>query len=136
MNDDTAKHVLEYRVATLEGAVVEIKSAVKSIDSSLQTLAKLEVHHTETRDGMARAFSELTDHETRVRAIEAEMPTMKMIRNWVVAGVVGVVSMMGAAIVTLMIKMPTIQTMQAPETELQIIKTPVYRASSDNRFNQ
>lgn len=134
MSDETQNMVLEYRVATLEGAVVEIKSAVKSIDSSLQTLAKLEVHHTETRDGMARAFAELTDHETRVRAIEAEMPTMKMIRNWVVAGVVGVVSMMGAALVTLMIKMPS--SALSPEVEPQVIQTPVYRASSNNRINQ
>jgi chromosome segregation ATPase len=134
MSEETPNKVLEYRVATLEGAVVEIKSAVKSIDSSLQTLAKLEVHHTETRDSMARAFMELTDHETRVRAIEAEMPTMKMIRNWVVAGVVGVVSMMGAALVTLMIKMPS--SALSPEVEPQVIQTPVYRASSNNRFNQ
>lgn len=133
MSDETPNMVLEYRVASLEGAVVEIKSAVKSIDSSLQTLAKLEVHHTETRDGMARAFSELTDHETRVRAIEAEMPTMKMIRNWVVAGVVGVVSMMGAALVTLMIKMPIIQSAPAPEP--QVIQAPAYQAVPDHRIN-
>lgn len=97
------QQVLEFRVATLEGAVMEIKTAVRSIDTSLQTLARLEAHHSETRDALSRAFADIGDHENRLRDIEAEMPTMRMIRNWVVAGVLGVVSMTGAALIGLVV---------------------------------
>lgn len=96
--------VLEYRVNALEAVVGEVKNAVKSIDTSLQTLASLEVHHAETRDGLERAFSEIGDHENRVRAIESEMPTIKLIRNWVVGGVLACVSMVGAATINLVLK--------------------------------
>ena len=96
--------ILEYRVASLEAVVREVKDAVKSIDTSLQTLARLEVHHAETRDGLARAFAEIQDHETRVRVIEGEMPTVKLIRNWVIGGVISSVGMIGAAVIHLVVK--------------------------------
>lgn len=101
MADDQT--VLEYRVASLEAVVREVKDAVKSIDTSLQTLARLEAKHAETRDGLERAFNEIADHETRVRVIETEMPTTKLIRGWVIAGVVGVLGMMGVAMIKLVV---------------------------------
>lgn len=97
MADDQT--VLEYRVASLEAVVREVKDAVKSIDISLQTLARLEARHAETREGLERSFAELHDHETRIRNIESEMPTVKLIRNWVITGVVGGISIVGSAIV-------------------------------------
>lgn len=98
-----ADSVMEYRISSLEGSVNEIKSAVKSIDASLQVLSRLEQRHAETRDGLERAFSELSDHETRVRLIETEIPTTKLIRGWVIAGVIGGVGMMGIAMLKLVL---------------------------------
>lgn len=83
--------VLEFRVGALEGAVGEIKQAVKSIDQSLQSLARLETRHAETRDGLSRAFTDIEDHETRLRAVESEMPTMKLTRSWILRAVVVIV---------------------------------------------
>jgi len=95
--------VMEYRLSALESSVGEIRSAVKSIDASLQILSRLEQRHAETRDGLERAFSELADHETRVRVIEAEQPTTKLIKGWVIGGIVGGLSMMGIALVKLVV---------------------------------
>lgn len=97
------RSVTDLRIENLEEAVGEIKQAVRSIDTSLQTLARLEVHHAETRDSITRAFAEINDHETRMRVLEEDAPTMRMIRTWVLAGVVGVVAMVGTAIVGLVI---------------------------------
>lgn len=91
--------VLEHRVNTLESSVNEIKQAVKSIDGSLQVLARLEAHHAETRDGLGRAFGEIKDHEKRLRVIEGEMPTMKLARGWAIAGVVAIVALVGLTLV-------------------------------------
>lgn len=90
-----AESVTEYRITALEGSVNEIRSAVKSIDASLQVLARLEQRHAETRDGLERAFEELKDHEVRVRDIEAEMPTTKLVRGWVITAVVGTLGIVG-----------------------------------------
>lgn len=96
--------VLEFRVNTLEATVNEIRAAIKSIDISLQTLARIEQHHQDTRDGLERAFGEIADHETRMRVIETEMPTMKLVRGWVVAGAIALIGLMGVSIVNLVLK--------------------------------
>lgn len=104
-------NVLEFRVSVLEGAVGEIKTAVKSIDTSLKTLTTLEVHHSQTRDAVGRAFSEIKrledgdikDHEDRLRGIEADLPTMRLVRNWVITGVLGCTSLVGVAVAGMVI---------------------------------
>lgn len=74
--------VHEFRLNALEESVAEIRAAVKSIDSSLQTLARLEERHQETRDGMQRMFATLEAHDERLKAVELEMPLMKLLRMW------------------------------------------------------
>lgn len=93
MGQEAPHTVLEYRISTLETAFLEMRTAVKSIDGSLQSLARLELRHAETRDGLARAFASLEKLENRLRTIETEMPTMKLIRNWVVGGVISGLSL-------------------------------------------
>jgi len=92
------KDQLESRVDFLEKTVHEVRDAVRSIDGSLKELVRLEVAHAETRNGLTRAFLEINDHEERLRKIEAEMPTMRMARGWVVSGVIGLVALLGLAV--------------------------------------
>jgi hypothetical protein len=99
-----ADDLQDFRISSLETTVSEVKDAVKSIDQSLKTLASLEVRHSETRDALARAFTKMQDHEDRLRVIEVEMPTIKLIRNWVAAGVISCVGMVGAAVIHLLLK--------------------------------
>lgn len=95
--------VLEFRVSSLEKVVGEVSSAVKSIDASLKTLTSLEIHHNQTRESVGRAFADIEDHETRLRKVEDDMPTMRLVRNWVIAGVIGCTSMVGVAMAGLVI---------------------------------
>lgn len=95
--------ILEFRVSNLETMVSEIRSAVKGIDGSLKILAALEARHAQTSDAVARAFNEIKDHETRLRTAESDLPTMRLVRNWVIAGVIGCVSMVGVATASLVI---------------------------------
>ena len=96
MANDT---VIEFRIASLEGSVGEIKTAVKSIDNSLQTLARLEVHHAETRETLSRAFREVEDQERRLRALESEGPVAKLVIRWVIGAVIGIVALVGVALI-------------------------------------
>lgn len=102
--DNQAPHtVLDFRVTNLEKVVERVSKAVESIDESLKTLTRLDVKHDETSKGLNRAFLEIDDHEKRIRNIEEEMPTTKLIRGWVIAGVVGVLGMMGVAMIKMVV---------------------------------
>jgi hypothetical protein len=52
-------------------------------------------------DQLEKTFEEF---ERRVLAIEVELPTMKLIRNWVIAGAFGVLSLVGVAVVALVLR--------------------------------
>lgn len=86
--------VLENRVSNLEHVVSEVSTAVKSIDDSLKTLTRLDIKHDNTAEGLGRAFIMLTDHETRLRSIESEMPTLKLAKGWIIGGVIGMVTLL------------------------------------------
>lgn len=90
--------VLEFRVSNLENAVLKIERAVESIDSSLKVLAQLEAHHAATREDLVRFARVTDDHETRLRKIEEEMPTVKIVNRWIMTGVVGIVGTVALAL--------------------------------------
>lgn len=101
--------VLNQRVNSLEDDCTDIKDTVKSIDKSLSALVKLEAHHSSTREGLDRAFRSLASLdktattaikaiEERVRVIELELETLKMVRGWIIAGVIGVAGLAGTAV--------------------------------------
>jgi len=92
--------VIECRLGTLEASVTEIKSAVSSIDKSLQKLTSLEERHQETRDALNRAFTQIEDHEVRIRHVEKEAPVTKLVRNWIIAGITGLIGMVALVLVS------------------------------------
>jgi len=75
-----------------------IESTLKTVSENLVTLAQLEQKHLETKESLARAFNSMSDLNSRMREVEAELPTLKLIRGWVIAGVISIVSMLGVAI--------------------------------------
>jgi hypothetical protein len=75
-----------------------IESTLKTVSENLVTLAQLEQKHLETKESLARAFNSMSDLNSRMREVEAELPTLKLIRGWVIAGVIGIVSLLGVAI--------------------------------------
>lgn len=99
-----SEEVLEHRVTRIETDVTEIKNAVKSIAESLRTLALLEMHHVETRDGLHRAFTEIEKIERRIRDIEINMPTLKLTSGWVIAGLLAAAGALGAGVVTIILR--------------------------------
>lgn len=75
-----------------------IENTLKAISENLERLAALEQKHLETREAVGRAFDAIDKIDERVRSVEFEMPTLKLIRKWVVTGVLGIVSMLGVAL--------------------------------------
>lgn len=102
--ENQATAVLDIRVTNLERIVERVSTAVESIDESLKTLTKLDVRHEETAKAVERAFDVARDHETRVRLIEVEMPTLKLVRKWALSGMAAFAGALCLAILALVLK--------------------------------
>lgn len=94
---------IEERVGVVEYAVGEIKESVNKIASAVETLARVEVKHEETREAMSRAFRTLDSHEQRITAVEAALPPLKEARGWAVRGLLAIVGMVGIALLGLVL---------------------------------
>lgn len=102
--------VTEFRINSLESAVGKIADAVQEIAQNTTQIAQLEVRHSETRDGLTRAFGEIeklqkkdTDADTRLKAIEVEMPGLKETRGWVTRAMLAIIAVVGLAVVALVV---------------------------------
>lgn len=85
--------LLGYRVGQVESQQAEMRSAIKSIDANLHVLADVQ-----------RRLSSLGDAELRLRAIELELPTLKLTRKWVLAIVTMMGGTVGAAMLALVVR--------------------------------
>lgn len=90
------EEVIGYRVGKLE-------TAIETIAESLQTLTRLEIHHSETRESLERAFKAIEENrkayelscdkvDQRLRGVELQMPILKMTSRWIIGGTISIVS--------------------------------------------
>lgn len=95
--------LIEYRLSQME-------SAVRALVAQNTQIIALEQRHLETREALDRAFKAIKDNDTkqqaasqavdtRVRSIEAEMQSLRMVRGWVITGVLAVVAASGTVVV-------------------------------------
>lgn len=97
--------LLSDRMDRMEKTQERLAEAVEKQAAVVEKVAVLLAKHEEHRDAISRAFDEIEadraacserfrDHETRLRVVEEDMPTMRLTRNWVigftVAGASGV----------------------------------------------
>lgn len=91
MAEEGSDQLTQYRLEMIE-------KTLKAISDNLTKLAALEQKHIETREAVGRAFDALEEHDTRIRAVEIEMPTLKLSRKWVFAGVLGIIGLLGVTL--------------------------------------
>ena len=84
---DQNTEVIITRLSALSGDVSELKDALRDIATAITRLALVEERQTQTNGAMARAFNQLDKIESRVSAIEKEMPTYRQSSSWVASAV-------------------------------------------------
>ncbi len=89
--DNHSDDLTQYRLGMIE-------KTLQAISDNLVQLATLEQKHIETREALGRAFEHIDDHDERLRTIETEMPMLKLVKGWVITGVIGIVGLLGTSI--------------------------------------
>ncbi len=97
MHNEPGTGGMEHRVTSLETSVERIDRAVERISDSIERISNAISVQRVNSDSIARSWRAVEDHEQRLRAVESDMPTLRLIRNWVVAGVVGTLALVGVA---------------------------------------
>lgn len=75
-----------------------IEKTLESLADNIKALTTLEQKHLETRESINRSFKAIEAIEARTRAIEVEMPTLKLVRGWVITGILGILGLLGVAL--------------------------------------
>jgi hypothetical protein len=73
------------------------------IEDAIVMLARLEVHQAETRNDVAEIRNMMTEQDKRLRSIEVAFPALVEARGYMVKAVIGLCSMVGAAVVGLVL---------------------------------
>jgi hypothetical protein len=86
--------ITRYRLKTIE-------HTLQHVVETLAKLASIEEKHIATNLSLERAFRELTSQDDRIKRIELEMPTLKLVRTWVLTCIVGSFSLLVSILVVL-----------------------------------
>lgn len=106
--------LIEYRLSQLERAVTKL------VEQNA-TIIAMEQRHLETREALERAFKAMKEGDERnrradealdgrIRVIETEMPTMRLVRGWVIAGMLAVIAASGTVV------LDTVRKSYAPQS--------------------
>lgn len=108
LDDTGGLKVLTYRVGELEEAlkasVGEMRDACKSIDRSLQGFSSLQSQYGDMRAAVKKTWADIDKVVVRLHAVEMELPTLRLVRSWVIGGVLSVVGTLAAAVVALVLR--------------------------------
>lgn len=90
--------LVQAHMAATGKSIDEIKSSIVKITDALVTLVRLESEQRTHAASIANIQEDATDHDRRLKAIEVVIPVLKQTHSWVVAGVIGIVAMVGVQV--------------------------------------
>lgn len=94
--------LIDYRLSQME-------ESMKRIASAFERLTRIEERHDETRSALMPSGTigvQLTDHEARLRKIEAEMPTNILTSKWTISGLLAIAAIVGVAVIRIVMAIP------------------------------
>lgn len=123
--------VLHSKLENVQEELKRMGAAMSQISESLQILARLEQGHSgileRLRDGAAR----FKEQDARISAIEQTMPGLKELRVWVIGGVLGGASMLGVALLKLVLVDP-----QSQATSQQVVISATVQQAVDRALSK
>ena len=111
----TEARVLGTILGDVRNDVSGMREDLRAITTTLQTLAKLEVQHQETRGALDRCFTAQDKLSTRIDGVddrlqkmEIVMPGLRETRTWIVGLVIGCVGLVFLALAAVVMRPPTV----------------------------
>jgi t-SNARE complex subunit (syntaxin) len=98
--------VLGVMVENVQKDVGRVETSVNALHDKMSILGRLEERQNQNTESIVRAFQEITNLDVRVVALEEPMPGLKETRKWVVSGVIGIVTVVCAAVLYLVVNGP------------------------------
>jgi len=99
--------ILDLGLEHLRQDVGRLATTMQDVSTSLKALPSIQLGQQQIQTEMLRGHGIMQDHEMRIQVVERDMPGLKELRRWVVAGVLAGVGMMGAALIKLVVIDPT-----------------------------
>lgn len=94
MADEVSNDVLRAELRAVADRQGEMSRTLGKMADTLSAVVRMEERLTEGREALARAFTELDDHELRLKRVELDLPALKEARKWITGGIVAVVGAM------------------------------------------
>lgn len=88
----------------LNDRLSRIEDAIKVISTAIVDIARLDQKHISTVEALGRVFEEIKATNARVAAIELALPVLNLTSGWVRAGVLGILSLVGIALVAVVLR--------------------------------
>lgn len=99
-------HDQEVRLRLVERDNNDIKSYLKKLDGYFDAFVRIEEKQIGTGEAISRAFGEISKLDERVKPLELAFPGLKEVRGWIITGVLGILGLLGTAVLYLVIKLP------------------------------
>ena len=95
---------LEQRTVTLGETINRVEHKVDNITDTLNSLVRIEERQIAINARLAEGVQTMQDHEGRIKNIEVVMPGLREKSGWVVAGLLGVIGVVGMQVLHMVLK--------------------------------
>jgi hypothetical protein len=100
MSEQISNEVLAERLESVKSVVQRVEGAVSDLTGAVQNLVRVEANQVTHTAALERAFAVLDKQDERLKVVEKDMPGLREMRVWIVAGVLAIVALVGGGIVT------------------------------------
>lgn len=98
--------LLAVQLSALREDFKEVKETMRGVARSLEQLVRIEEQQKDMRAAIGRAFDDIKGNrqkhdelESRVGLVEQAMPGMKEMRNWLIGGILTLISLFTSAVI-------------------------------------
>lgn len=119
-----SNEVLDVKLGGVNDRLDKIDETLKSVAGSLTEMVRLEERFAAQSERQTADRAVIADHETRIGDIEKILPPLMEARRWVIAGVIGIVAMVGLTVYNNFFSTSSVATRNARVTVTQPVEVP------------
>jgi len=92
------QELLAYHMQQTNASITEIKNTLGEMSRAVSALVRVEQQQLDHAAEIRRAHAAIEDINERLLAVEIAIPLLRQTHSWVVAGVIGIVALVGISV--------------------------------------